>query len=95
MARKNRKKRYHLMRSEKGKGISKVTTKHSYGSLKTKLSDNHFMMESRFKEDCREDEKPGWQKTKDLNDSKLFKIADKGLLSTKKRKCKKEVKTKK
>ena len=79
------------------KGNFKVAAKHTYGSLKVKLKEKHILMESVFKEDCRENEKPGWKKTKDPNDSKLFKIADKGLLSTKKRKkrCKKEVNAKK
>lgn len=83
-----KKQRFHLLKRTE-KSCVKVTTTHSYGSLKVKLSNGHFMMESLFKEDCRQDEKPGWKKVDNLNNSTLYKIAEKGLLSTKKRRCKK------
>jgi hypothetical protein len=89
-----KKQRFHLLKRTE-KGSLKVPVKHSYGSLKVKLSNGHFMMESLFKEDCREDEKPGWKKVDNLNNSTLYKIAEKGLLSTKKRRCKKTEQEKK
>lgn len=82
------KQKFHLLKRTET-GSLKVPAKHSYGSLKVKLSKGHFMMESLFKEECRKDEKPGWKKVIDPNNSTLYKIAEKGLLSTKKRRCKK------
>ena len=85
--------RFHLL---KRIGGEKVTSKHSFGGLKMKFlkGNEYFLMESVFKQDCRENEKPGWKKVIEVNSCLLYKIAENGLLSTKKRKCKKEVTTK-
>jgi hypothetical protein len=89
---KKRNQRFHLL---KRIGSEKITSKHSFGGLKMKLlkTGEYFIMQSVFKEDCGKEEKPGWKKVDKLEDCVLYRIAENGLLSTKKRKCKKEVKT--